>query len=108
MTDTPAHDLEPVWLIEATYAPDAAETRVPVRARHLARLARLKAEGTAIEAGGLADVSRSLVLVRASDADEAMAIARDDPYLEAGVWVEVRVHAFGRVRLATEAEAATR
>ena len=39
MTDQSTHaTIEPTWLIEATYAPDAADTRVPFRARHLARL----------------------------------------------------------------------
>lgn len=42
--------LEPIWLVEATYAPDAAKTRVPFRAEHLAGIvARLDA-GTYIEA----------------------------------------------------------
>ena len=31
--------IEPIFLIEATCAPDAAETRVPFRAEHAARLA---------------------------------------------------------------------
>ena len=46
MTDQPTNaTIEPTWLIEATYAPDAAETRVPFRARHLARLVELMDAG---------------------------------------------------------------
>jgi uncharacterized protein len=89
--------IEPVWLIEATYAPDAAETRVPFRARHLARLAELKDAGVVIEAGAFADVSASLVLLRAADEAAALDIARDDIYMANGVWVEVRARPFGRV-----------
>ena len=96
MTDLPA-TLEPIWFVEATYAPDAAETRVPFRAEHLAGIAARLAAGTYVEAGAFADVSASIVLVRAPDADAAIAIVSDDVYLRNGVWVEFRARAFGRV-----------
>jgi addiction module HigA family antidote len=51
--------IEPVFIIEATYAPDAAELRRPVRAEHLARAARLRDDGTIIEVGAYADMSAS-------------------------------------------------
>jgi uncharacterized protein YciI len=89
--------VEPVWLIEATYAPDAAETRVPFRQRHLARLAELKAAGVLIEAGAFLDVSSSMMLVRAADEAAALDIARADIYLANGIWVEIRARAFGRM-----------
>ncbi len=89
--------LEEVYVVEGMYGPDAAELRRPVRARHLERLARLRDEGVLIEGGGFADLSGSLLIVRADSEAAAMAIAQDDPYLTAGVWVEVRVRAFGRV-----------
>ncbi len=57
--------LEPVWLVEATYAPDAAETRVPFRAEHLAGIRERLESGVYIEAGAFADVSASVILVRA-------------------------------------------
>lgn len=98
MTD-PAADvsIEPVWLVEATYAPDAAETRVPFRARHVARLAELKDAGVVVEAGAFADVSASIVILRAADEQAALELCRDDIYMRHGVWVEVRARAFGRV-----------
>ena len=101
MTDqpTPAHSLEEVWVVQCTYAPDAAETRAPVRPQHLARIARLKAEGTIVEAGGFLDMSGSLLVVRAASEAEAVELARQDVYMQTGVWVEVRAKAFGRVRL---------
>jgi uncharacterized protein YciI len=89
--------IEPTWLIEATYAPDAAETRVPFRARHLARLAELLEAGVILEVGAFADVSASILIVRAPDEAAALEIARSDIYLANGVWVEVRARAFGRV-----------
>ena len=63
MTDraTPS-PIEPVWLVEATYAPDAAETRVPFRAEHLARLQDLKRQRVVVEAGAYADVSASVII----------------------------------------------
>ncbi len=89
--------MEPIFVIEATYAPDAAETRPPFRAEHLARVAALRASGTVIEAGAFTDLSASILLVRAADLDAARAIAAADVYLRNGVWVEIRVRPFGRV-----------
>ena len=96
MTDLPA-TLEPIWFVEATYAPDAADTRVPFRAEHLAGIVARLADGTYVEAGAFADVSASVVLVRAPDAETAIRIVSDDVYLRNGVWVEFRARAFGRV-----------
>lgn len=89
--------IEPIWLIEATYAPDAAETRVPFRAAHLTRLAELKDAGVVVEAGAFTDVSASIILLRAESEAAALAICRDDVYMRNGIWVEVRARPFGRV-----------
>lgn len=102
MSDIPtdvatAITIEPVWLVEATYAPDAAETRVPFRAEHLAGIEARKDAGVYVEAGAFADVSASVILVRAADEAEAIAIVSDDVYLRNGVWVEIRARRFGRV-----------
>lgn len=95
MPETPP--IEPIWLIEATYAPDAAETRVPFRAAHLTRLVELKDAGVVVEAGAFTDVSASIILLRAESEEAALAICRDDVYMRNGIWVEVRARPFGRV-----------
>ena len=98
MTDKPTTaTIEPTWLIEATYAPDAAESRVPFRGRHLARLAELMDAGVVLAAGAFADVSASIIVVRAADEAAALDIARSDIYMANGVWVEVRARPFGLV-----------
>lgn len=89
--------IESVWLVEATYAPDGAETRKPFRAAHLARLLELKDAGVIVEVGAFMDVSKSIVLVRAESEEAALAVCRDDVYMQNGVWVEVRARPFGRV-----------
>lgn len=89
--------LELVWFVEATYAPDAAETRVPFRPQHLARLLELKDAGVVIEAGAFPDVSASILLLRAADEAAALELCRDDIYMQNGVWVELRARPFGRV-----------
>jgi uncharacterized protein len=94
---SPGVGIERIWVLEATYAPDGAEARAPFRAEHLERIARLIHEGTVIEAGAFVDVSTSIVLLRAASEDAALAIARQDPYVREGVWVELRVRPFGRV-----------
>jgi uncharacterized protein YciI len=98
VTELPAGvTLEETWLIEATYAPDAADTRGPFRAEHLGRIVELREAGVIVEAGALADVSASILLVRADSEAAALAIARDDVYMANGVWVEVRARKFIRV-----------
>ncbi len=89
--------IEPVFLIEATYGPDAAQLRPRYRPEHLTRIARLRADGIVIEAGGISDFSRAILMVRAADAEAAREIAVQDVYLHSGVWVEIQVHGFGRV-----------
>jgi uncharacterized protein len=93
--DLPA--LEPVWFVEATYAPDGAESRVPFRAEHLRGAVERLARGDYALVGAFADVSASVILVRAATADAAAALVREDVYLRNGVWVEVRARAFGMV-----------
>jgi uncharacterized protein YciI len=98
MSDTPnGPRIEPVWLVEATYAPDAAETRVPFRAQHIAAIAERLQSGIYAEVGAYADVSASIIMVRADSAERALAIVGDDIYLRNGVWVELRARAFGRI-----------
>ncbi len=98
MTQATAGPIEVVWHVEATYAPDGAESRAPFRAEHIARLQRMKAAGTLIEAGAFTDVSATVMIVRAVTEEEVLALARDDVYMRNGVWVEIRIRPFGRVR----------
>lgn len=97
--------IEPIFVIEGVYGPDAAERRPPVRAQHLHRMAELRDRGIVLEAGGYSDLSGSIVLVRVPDEAAALEIARADVYLSAGVWVEVRVRPFGRLVRESELEA---
>jgi uncharacterized protein len=93
----PAAAIETVWFVQATYAPDAAETRVPFRAAHVARMRELKAAGVVVEVGAFTDVSSSVVIVRAGSEAEAIDVCRQDVYMRNGVWVELRARPFGRV-----------
>ncbi|HVA86588.1 MAG TPA: hypothetical protein VNF73_09765 [Candidatus Saccharimonadales bacterium] len=89
--------IEPIFVIEATYATDAARRRPPVRAEHLTRIGELIREGRIIEAGGYLDLSTAILLVRAKTEEEALALIRDDVYTKCGVLVSVRAKQFGRV-----------
>jgi len=97
--------MEPIFVIDAIYAPDAAETRPPHRPAHLARISELRAAGVVLEAGAFPDMSGSLLLVRAPDADAALAIAGADVYMREGVWVGARVRPFVRVARPDEVSA---
>lgn len=99
MSDIPAGvKVESVFLVEAQYTPDAAEKRPAVRGEHLANVVRLREAGVIIEAGAYSDeLTSSLLLVRAEDADAALALARQDVYVRAGVWGDISARPFGRV-----------
>lgn len=99
---SPSPSLEPVWFVEATYAPDGAEARVPFRAEHLAAAAERLADGRYALVGAFADVSASVMVVRAPTEADAIELVRDDVYLRNGVWVEVRARPFGMVVVAPE------
>ncbi len=89
--------IEQVWAVEAGYGPDAAEKRPAVRREHLSRIARLRAEGVIIEAGGYADWSGSLILLRAPSEAAALEIIHSDAYWRSGVWSTARARSIGRV-----------
>lgn len=93
----PGVAVETVYVVEATYAPDAKETRGPHRLEHLTRVIEMRRSGVLLEAGGYADFSAALLLFRTATAEEALAICRDDVYTRCGVWVELRARAWGRV-----------
>jgi uncharacterized protein YciI len=90
--------VETIFVIEAPYAKDAADRRPAVRHEHLARIGRLFDDGRLIEAGGYADLSTAILLVKARSEAEALAMFRNDVYIKAGVWTgELRAKPFGRV-----------
>jgi len=94
----PGVEIEKVFLVEAQYTPEAAERRPAVRVEHLTRVAELKRAGTFVEAGAYSDgLTSSIILVRAHDAAAALAIARQDVYVRAGVWGDISARPFGRV-----------
>ena len=99
MSDIPAGvKVESVFLVEAQYTAEAAERRPAVRGEHLTRIVRLREEGVVIEGGAYSDeLSSSVMLVRAADAAAAVALARQDVYVRAGVWGDISARPFGRV-----------
>ena len=101
----PGVAIETIYVVEADYTPQAAERRPAVRQEHLAHIAELRAAGVVVEAGGYADFSTALLLVRAATADEAIAHFTDDVYVRAGVWGDIRARAYGRVVRPEELEA---
>lgn len=86
---------------------DSLPRRAKARAAHLARLSELVDEGRLLLAGphpaidaedpGPAGFTGSLVIVDFPSLEEAEAWARDDPYVEAGVYANVVVKPFKRV-----------
>lgn len=98
MTDLPEGvTIETVYLVEIPYTPEAQERRPAFRPEHLARIARLIREGRVIEAGGLGDFSKAVLLVRAASEAEALALIAEDVYTSGGVWHAPAATTYGRV-----------
>ena len=89
--------IETIFVVEADYTSEAGDRRPAVRAEHLAHIAELRDAGTIVEAGGHADLSTALLLVRAESAEAAVALFADDVYVRSGVWGDIRAKAYGRV-----------
>ena len=89
--------IERVWVVETTYGPDVDELRPPVRPEHLGRSSELRDAGVIIDAGAFADMSGSLIILRASSEEEALAVIHSDVYFRAGVWNSCHIRALGRV-----------
>jgi uncharacterized protein YciI len=89
--------IEQIWVAESVYAPDAAQKRPPVRAEHLARIGRLRAEGLIVEAGAFADMSGSLLLLRVPTEAAALELLQADVYWRAGIWTSFRIRSLGHV-----------
>jgi uncharacterized protein YciI len=98
VTDLPPDlTIETVWLVEVPYTPDASALRPPHRPVHLGRIAGLIRDGIVIEAGGCADWSKAVLLLRAPSEADAIAIVDDDVYTREGVWHNPAATPFGRV-----------
>jgi len=81
--------------------PEGAARRPEARPRHLAHLEKLTSEGRVRFAGPLLGEDGaprgSLVLFEAPDAASAREVAEGDPYLAAGVFERVELHATRQV-----------
>jgi uncharacterized protein YciI len=89
--------IESIFLVEVPYTPEARERRPAVRGEHLSRIAQLIREGRVIEAGGCADFSKAVLLIRAADAAAVLALIEEDVYTRSGVWHLPTATAYGRV-----------
>jgi len=95
------------YAIIAEDNPGTLEARLAARPAHLERLKRLQGEGRLLIAGphpaidsedpGPAGFSGSLVVAEFPDLESARSWAKEDPYVQAGVYGEVTVKPFKKV-----------
>jgi uncharacterized protein YciI len=95
------------YMIAATDVPDSLERRLGARAAHLERLNKLKDEGRLLLAGplpaidatdpGPAGFTGSLIVAEFDSLEAAKTWAEADPYVAAGVFVNVTVKPFRKV-----------
>ena len=91
--------VETVYAVEISYAPEAKTRRPAVRLEHLTRAARLRREGTLIEAGGYLDWRSALLIFRVPSELAALDLIREDVYFSSGVWLaDPKIRALARVR----------
>jgi len=83
--------IQPVFAIEAEYAPDAGERRRLFRATHLADIAQARRNGVIVAAGGYADMSGSLILAHVPDETAAQALVEGDIYWRNRIWSSYRI-----------------
>ena len=96
-----------LYAIVGTDVPDSLAKRSAARPAHLARLEALRDEGRLVLAGpfpaidasdpGPAGFSGSLIVAEFTDLGAAQTWADADPYIEAGVYVNLSVRPFRRV-----------
>jgi uncharacterized protein YciI len=90
--------VETVYAVEISYSPEARAKRPAVRLEHLTRAARLRREGTLLEAGGYLDWKSALLIFRVPSEQAALDLIRDDVYFRSGVWLDdPKVRAWARV-----------
>ena len=95
------------YAIIAQDRPGTLEARLQARPAHLERLRQLQDEGRLLLAGphpaidsedpGPAGFTGSLVVAEFPDLDTARAWAEADPYVQAGVYIDVAVKPFRKV-----------
>jgi uncharacterized protein YciI len=90
-------DVKTSYVVEAAYAPDAADRREPFRPEHLDRIGKLSAEGALLVAGAFADMSASLLVLAVSSEDAVRAIVETDVYWRNGIWTGYTVRRLNRV-----------
>lgn len=91
--------IEQIWLVEVPYTSEAPQLRPALRHAHLARMMRLKVQDRVIEVGGTADMSKSVLLMRAVSEDEIRALIAEDVYTTGGVWGAPTMVGYGRLVL---------
>lgn len=77
-----------VFAVEYHYVTDKDEEMARVRPSHRAFNGQLAEQGRLIAAGPYVGTHDALILVRAQDAQEALALLEDDPFQQAGLIAE--------------------
>ena len=90
-------EIQTSYVVEAAYAPDAADRRGPFRAEHVDRVGKLSEEGALLVAGAFADMSASLLVFAVSGEDAVRAIVETDVYWRNGIWTGYTVRRLNRV-----------
>lgn len=85
------------FLVSASYAENAEQTRAPHREKHLERLSKLWEEGALLFAGAADDLSASVLVFAVENEEAVRAIVETDIYMRNGVWTDFTVTKLNRV-----------
>jgi uncharacterized protein len=75
----------------AAWVPGMSTRQQPLWDEHAAFMDRLDGQGRIVLAGPYTDCSRALVILEAHDAQEALALLHDDPWVSAGILLPAEV-----------------
>ena len=70
------------------WVPGTPTRQQPLWDEHAAFMDRLDAQGHIVLAGPYADYSRALAIMEARDAEEALALLQDDPWVTGGILID--------------------
>lgn len=88
-----------LWAVHCLDRPDAAARRSAARAAHSARLTAVGTDVRPVMYGRLVGGDEStavgsLIVVEAESRDQVERFVAEDPFVQAGVWREVRIDGF--------------
>ena len=90
-------EIQPCYVVEASYVNDAQDKRQPFRDQHLERMEKLFNEGALLSVGAFDDMSGTLLILAVESEEAAEAIVKTDVYYKQGIWTGYTIRRLNKV-----------